>query len=1063
MLENRVVLCSCAMLIVACGAKPPPSSAVPASSASYSSAAVPDMKMAGDDSLGPSPVEASRAAALGLGRPQEVPPPLAPRPIEREQIDLSHLDQLPLLELDSQGHSSKIRSLEFSHDGRYLVSSGYDKTVRVWSTSTGELTRTIRGEIGPGPSGRIYATALSQNDQLLAVGGWLGKYDGRVSPSSGEDAYKIRILDFYSGNTLRLLEGHYDVVLSLGFSHFGKRLVSGGGDRQAKIWDADTGRVERNFSGHSEGVSAVAFSPDDRVVVTGSLDKSAKLWDATTGSLLATLTGHTAPVEAVQFTPNGQYVLTGSLDRTIRLWNAHNGAFVKILAQQDSGVSSLSLSPDGKYVVTGCADGQFENHVYSVPDGTLISRFRGHDNIVLATAVSPNGRVAATAGGSDFGIALWDLTSARETLHLAGHGSTVWSVGFSADGNSLAFGTQFDQKGQPVYQLNGPLQHSFTLGQNGSAFGYHSELSGDLGYVRAQTNLSGIEVRTPNGREHASLEVWENGRKLHQITRDVTTGFDHRSFTLTPDTSLVISGGANGTLASYVTRSGSKQREFIGHTGDVLSVAVSPDGRWLVSGSSDQTIRLWNVGTGALMMTLFESRNGQWVAYTPTGYYASSAYGDGYVGWHLNRGPASSAGYYPVSSLSNQFRADNVVYNYIGVGGDLVQAIALANQGRTEWQAPITLARFEDLPQFAPPSVYRMEPGVDTTVNGDRVRFRAKAYSATSEPITELYFLVNGRKIDARWWQSVGQPSTSYTGRYAEISGVLPLPEEVNRISVVARNRFNTAEPETIEVRRKGGAGELEKIFRPDVYVLSIGISNYPSPELPELKFADEDARAIGESFQKQQGKLYGKAFVRTLTEGQATATAIAAGLNWLKLASQKDLAVIFLAGHAVQDPRGNYYFIPQTGDLSNVATTGIRWTEFQSVLDNLPSKVLLLADTCHGGSITGKTERARGAPSRDLTKAIRATLSAGSGVVVMTASTEFEESFENDRWKHGAFTKALLDGLSGQADYDGDHSVYIRELDHFVTKRVQKLTEGRQHPTTEVPRSMPNFPITLR
>ena len=116
----------------------------------------------------------------------------------------------------------------------------------------------------------------------------------------------------------------------------------------------------------------------------------------------------------------------------------------------------------------------------------------------------------------------------------------------------------------------------------------------------------------------------------------------------------------------------------------------------------------------------------------------------------------------------------------------------------------------------------------------------------------------------------------------------------------------------------------------------------------------------------------------------------------------------------------------------------GIRWTEFQNILDALPSKVLLLADTCHGGSITGKTERARGAPSRDLTRVLRASLSAGSGVVVMTASTEYEDSYENDKWKHGAFTKALLDGLSGQADYDVDRSVYIRELDHFVAKRVQ-------------------------
>jgi len=77
-----------------------------------------------------------------------------------------------------------------------------------------------------------------------------------------------------------------------------------------------------------------------------------------------------------------------------------------------------------------------------------------------------------------------------------------------------------------------------------------------------------------------------------------------------------------------------------------------------------------------------------------------------------------------------------------------------------------------------------------------------------------------------------------------------------------------------------------------------------------------------------------------------------------------------------------------------------------------------------------------------------------------MTASMGVENSYEDDRWKHGAFTKALLEGLSGQADYDKDHAIYVRELDHFLTRRVSQLTEGRQHPSTEVPRSMPNFPL---
>ena len=1013
-------------------------------------------------------LEANPSEVLTLASPVSGPAldpiaPLAPRPVERVPIDLSQLTQPPLLEMDARGHTSKVRALLFSHDGHFIISAGYDKTIRVWSAASGELLRTLRGEIGEGPAGRIYAASLSQGDETLAVGGWLSGVNGSSYGSSRQDAFKIRLLDFFSGNTLRLLEGHNDVVLSLAFSHFGKRLVSGGGDRVARVWDASTGRLERTLYGHTEGVSAVAFSSDDTRVATGSLDKTVRLWDANSGSLIGVLQGHAGAVQAVAFTPDGRFVVSGSLDRTLRLWDAYSGAFVRVLAQQESGVSSLSITPDGKRVVTGCADGLFVNHVFSIPDGHSVARFTGHDNIVLGTAVSPNGRWAATAGGSDYGIALWDIQNGREQVRMAGHGATVWSVGFSLDGNSIAWGNRFDQRGYSEYQLNGPLEHSFNLGSGTTILGRGGDVTGDAGFRRAQTRVGAIEIRTPNGREHPTLEILENGRLVRGVTRDVTSGFDHRCFTLTPDGSTVLSGGSNGTLTAYDARSGAKVRDFVGHVGDVLSLAVSPTGQTMVSSSADQTIRLWSVPSGALLATLFSARNGQWVAFTPAGYYASSSYGDAYIGWHINRGPAQTAGFFPASSLTGSFRSDAVVTNYLTNAGDVERAILLANQGIADGQPKLSYQRFEDLPQFAPPTIIGLDPGVDITVKSDRIEVKAHAYANSLEPITEIYFLINGRLVDERWWRSVGHPRSTVNGRYTELTGILPLPEAVNRISVVAKNRYNASQPESIEVRRTGEAGELEKIFKPDLYLLSIGISKYEDPGL-QLRYAHADAQAVTDTLQNQAGKLYGHVLVRTLKDGLANKSAVADGLQWIdRGATQKDVAVIFLAGHAAVDDRGNYFFLPYGGRLEDLATTGVRWTEFQSVLDRMPSKVVLLADTCHAASITGKTERTRGRPNRDLTRALRASINAGSGVVVMTAAMGVEDSFEDDRWKHGAFTKALLEGLSGLADFDKDHAVYVRELDHYLTRRVNQLTEGRQHPSTEVPRSMPNFPIFYR
>ena len=97
------------------------------------------------------------------------------------------------------------------------------------------------------------------------------------------------------------------------------------------------------------------------------------------------------------------------------------------------------------------------------------------------------------------------------------------------------------------------------------------------------------------------------------------------------------------------------------------------------------------------------------------------------------------------------------------------------------------------------------------------------------------------------------------------------------------------------------------------------------------------------------------------------------------------------------------------------------------------------------------------------MTSALRELVNSESGGVVMSASTGKETSHERSEWGHGAFTKALIEGLEGKADFDMDNTVDIKEIDLFITKRVKALTNGSQHPTTEIPKTMPNFPLDYK
>ena len=100
---------------------------------------------------------------------------------------------------------------------------------------------------------------------------------------------------------------------------------------------------------------------------------------------------------------------------------------------------------------------------------------------------------------------------------------------------------------------------------------------------------------------------------------------------------------------------------------------------------------------------------------------------------------------------------------------------------------------------------------------------------------------------------------------------------------------------------------------------------------------------------------------------------------------------------------------------------------------------------------------------NRSVSDALKQLRQAETVVVVMSSSTGKEFSQEAYEWGHGAFTKAILEGLNGSANMNRNNAIKFKELDIYVSREVKKLINGRQHPTTQVPRHVPDFPVYLR
>ena len=542
----------------------------------------------------------------------------------------------PVLAVDPGMHTARIWSLAVDAAGRYAVTGGGDRTVRIWSTTDGTLLRTIFMPVGPDPVGEVYAVAISPDGSIVAVGGWTERMAG---------GGPIYLFDRETGLLKQRieLEGS-EVPHFLTFSVDGRYLAATlGRSRGVRVFDRDKLWAEAFrdlYEGESYGAS---FAPDGRLATTSQAsDGTIRLYDSG-----FRLLGH--PVQA----PSGVYP------------------------------RRLAFSPDGLLLAVGYAD----IPAVDLLDGKSLIRLPGPrpvtptlwPNGLEQVAWSPDGRTLFAAGTADMEpnvLLAWDEAGQGKERRLPFCG-TVTATGLSVLPNGRILVASMEPclglvspEGQPIWNVLSPVAdfHRQSDGLQISAdakvvdfrFGGVADrpLRFDTRSLTLTTGAPDDGLTFASNRQGLSIDGWRNGSnptlrgdaipiEQHDVSRSVAIAQDGKRFFL----------GSSFGLTAFDDNGKVKWRRNT--RGEVWAVNASNDGRLVVAATGDGAIRWFRADDGRELLALEAVGSGtDWVLWTPEGFYEATPDARDVLKWVVNHGANTAPAAVSVSVVARLHRPD---------------------------------------------------------------------------------------------------------------------------------------------------------------------------------------------------------------------------------------------------------------------------------------------------------------------------------------------------------------------------------------------------------------------
>ncbi len=914
----------------------------------------------------------------------------------------------PLLQIEAGRHAAFVHALVADPAHGEFWSASEDKTLRRWRLSDGRLLDTLRVPARAGAQGQLYALALSPDGHTLATGGW--------TCWDIEHRACIYLVDRATGALLGRLPDLEEVVASLKFSPDGRFLAVGLMGR--------------------EGLRV--FRLQDRRLVFSDRDYRDKLLE-------------------LDFTPQGQ-LLTASLDGFVRLY----GADFTLLGRSVAGLAGrepfgLSISPSGAEVAIGFNDAP---RVTILRADTLavqrqlippaVDRFRQ----LTRVAWSGDGRTFFATGESSVGsesvIARWRMADGRSLPSLVTATGRIGAL-VSISAQQLLLGSEqgvlaiLSDDGQPRWRLEGAVDNfdartELRLTADGTGVG-----------VRRPGNNSGwrfdvahLLLTTQSAQEPALRAAVTRQSNLTVTFSAESLSVNGRALALEPlervhSYAIDVAGRqvvAGTEWALHALSVEGQKRWAVRTSTTVRQVNVSADGRWVVALLADGTVRWFAASSGAEVLSLFVSRRlTQWVAWTPSGRYASSPLGDELVGWQWAHGFDTWPDYFRAVQFEN----------------DLYQPADVTRALRADSAA----AKSRSLPGLL--ATLPLPPRLTLVASGNAKLLLTA--SSSGLPMLAMTVYIN----DIPQTRTVERALSGRDQQTLVRELPLPLGRSDRTIRVEISNGRSLGLVERLITEPAAAADNIEP---GDLYVFAVGVNHFTQLDPGvALSYAARDAEEVAAMLRRWGARRFRQVHVQTLSDLGTLPTQAAIRSILARLADVRgnDTVMVFLASHGISDDAGNYYFVPRdarsvdvdavlAGKVVDDSASLLGWAVIFERLRQTAGRRFLIVDTCQARNVVGRFD------PRSLVKR-----SASSRIGFMLASRGDEESQEYARSRHGLFTLGLLQGLQPANDRNRDGRVNVREWFEAAASTVERLRDrsiGPQTPQFEAPESLAALPL---